>query len=195
MAIPGLDYKRTKPNVIKAAEYFAPRHGITRVGGWRAVGSVPGSAHPDGLALDFMTRDKAKGDALANDLITNHKAWGITQVIWWRRIWTPAKGWHAYTGPVAHTDHVHATFSANGSVPDTGGTIVPVGNPLIPDSVEKAARFLSDPAVWRKAAFFVGGSALILVGLLMLIWNTGAVKTTVKTAAKAVKVAGKVKGK
>lgn len=190
MAIPGLNYKLTKPSAIAVAEYFGPRHGISRIGGWRAVGSVPGSNHPKGLALDFITRDKAKGDRLANDLIANHKAWGITEVIWWRRIWTPSGGWRAYNGPSAHTDHVHASVSENGKVPSTGG-VIPVGSSfIIPDSIENAAKFLTDPAVYRKVALYVLGSVLLTVGFFMLFG--GPIMGLAKGTAKGISKAGKV---
>jgi hypothetical protein len=101
---------QVEAHVRKAADYFGERHGISNIGGWRAKGSVPGSDHPKGLALDYMTRSKSKGDALARDLIANAKAWNVKYVIWWRQIWHPGKGWSDYDGPSDHTDHVHASF-------------------------------------------------------------------------------------
>lgn len=98
-------------NVAKAADYWGSKYGIGEIGGWRAHGSVPGSDHPKGLALDFMTyRNKKQGTALANDLVRNYKSWNIKYVIWNRYIWTPSRGWHRYNGPSPHTDHVHASF-------------------------------------------------------------------------------------
>lgn len=105
----GLD--KVKPWVKSAGEYFGKKYKIKDIGGWRAHGSVPGSLHPKGRALDLMTSDREKGDAIAADAISNYKALGITQVIWYRRIWTPERGWHAYHGPVPHTDHVHLSFA------------------------------------------------------------------------------------
>ena len=103
-----------KPHVKNAAESFASRFGITDVGGWRAVGSVPGSDHPKGLALDFMVSaknaaGKKKGDALAAALLAEKSTWGITYVIWNKQI-NHGKGWTPYSGPSDHTDHVHASF-------------------------------------------------------------------------------------
>lgn len=177
--------KRTQPNAVALANYFGPKHGIKAVGGWRSVGSVPNSDHPKGLAIDFMTRDKAQGDALAADLIANASAWGITYVIWWRRIWRPGVGWKPYTGPVPHTDHVHASVAANGTTGNTSGvSVTPVDNPLIPDSIEKAASFIGDPAVWRKAFLYFVGALLVVVGFILLVGLQGQIKTAVKTAVK-----------
>jgi hypothetical protein len=104
--------KGVSGNVSNAANYWGSRYGVQDVGGWRAHGSVPGSDHPYGRALDFMTyKDSKKGTALANDLIKNYKQWNIKYVIWNRYIWNPRVGWHKYNGPSPHTDHVHASFN------------------------------------------------------------------------------------
>lgn len=116
----GWDLGKVKPHVKKAGELLGKQFGIANIGGWRAHGSVPGSLHPKGRALDMMTSDRAKGDALAAAAIKNYKQLGITQVIWWRRIWTPKQGWHPYDGPSAHTDHVHLSF---GEEPGSGGAL------------------------------------------------------------------------
>jgi len=104
--------KGVSGNVANAANYWGSRYGIQDVGGWRAHGSVPGSDHPHGRALDFMTyKDSKKGTALANDVIKNYKQWGVKYVIWNRYIWNPRVGWHKYNGPSPHTDHVHVSFN------------------------------------------------------------------------------------
>lgn len=101
---------QVEAHVRKAAEYFGEKFGIDSIGGWRAKGSVPGSDHPKGLALDFMTRSKSKGDQLARDVLANASNWNVKYVIWWRQIWFPGKGWEPYSGPSPHTDHVHVSF-------------------------------------------------------------------------------------
>lgn len=103
--------KGVSPNVAKAADYFGSKFGIGNIGGWREHGSVPGSDHPKGLALDYMTNNRNTGDSLANDLIQNYRQWNIKYVIWNRYIWSPSKGWRRYNGPSPHTDHVHASFN------------------------------------------------------------------------------------
>lgn len=105
--------KNVTSNTAKAADYWGSKYGIKDVGGYREHGSVPGSDHPKGRALDFMTYDnKAQGTALANDLIKNYKAWNIKYVIYNRFIWSPDRGWRKYSGPSPHTDHVHASFNS-----------------------------------------------------------------------------------
>lgn len=103
------------PTASRAADYFGNKYGITSIGGWREHGSVPGSDHPKGRALDFMINNiksgKKRGDALANDLIKNYKKYNVKYVIWNRHIWNPRSGWRRYNGPSAHTDHVHASFN------------------------------------------------------------------------------------
>lgn len=107
--------KNVSKNTGAAADYWGSKYGISTVGGWREHGSVPGSDHPKGRALDFMINDikngKATGTALANDIIKNYKAWNVSYVIWNRYIWSPSKGWRKYNGPSPHTDHVHVSFN------------------------------------------------------------------------------------
>lgn len=175
-----------KPSVVAAVNYFGPKYGIKTVYGWRAVGSVPDSDHPKGLAADFMTRDKNVGDALAADLVANASAWNIKYVIWWRKIWTPEKGWHNYTGPIPHTDHVHASFngSASGNQVENVGLTDGLG---VPSAVSDALSFLSDPARWRKVGLFILGSMIMLIGFVALA--TG--KNPAQYAAKVGKAVSK----
>jgi hypothetical protein len=97
------------------ANYFGNKYGIKTIGGWREHGSVPGSDHPKGRALDFMINNvsngKKRGDALANDVIKNYKKFNVKYVIWNRYIWQPGRGWRKYSGPSPHTDHVHVSFN------------------------------------------------------------------------------------
>lgn len=59
------------------------------------------SAHSWGGALDLFGGDlKAKAE-----WATRQK--GVKNVIYNRKIWTPAKGWRRYTGQDPHTGHVH----------------------------------------------------------------------------------------
>lgn len=54
----------------------------------------------------------------------------------------------------------------------SGNGVIGVDNPLIPDSVEKMAAFISDPATWRKAAYYTGGSILIIGGVVLMVSST-----------------------
>lgn len=107
--------KSVSSNTSKAADYWGSRYGIKTIGGYREHGSVPGSDHPKGRALDFMINNikngKKTGDALANDIIKNYKSWNVKYVIWNRYIWQPGRGWKKYSGPSPHTDHVHVSFN------------------------------------------------------------------------------------
>jgi hypothetical protein len=107
--------KGVTTNTAKAADYWGSKYGIRNIGGYREHGSVPGSDHPKGRALDFMTNNikngMKTGTALANDVIRNYKAWNVSYVIWNRYIWSPSKGWRRYNGPSPHTDHVHVSFN------------------------------------------------------------------------------------
>lgn len=122
-----------------AAEEIGAKFGVRNIGGWRSSGSVPNSDHPKGRALDVMTADRAKGDAIAAYAIANAKRLGITYVIWHRRIWQNGR-WSAYSGPSPHTDHVHLSFQ---STKPAGGPFVPavdgpgLGN-LVPDTITGA---------------------------------------------------------
>lgn len=103
-------HRNTKPWIVKIATAVAALFGIKSASGWREDPQFP-KEHPSGSAVDFMTESKAQGDALAAYLT---KLPGTQEVIWWRQIWTPSKGWHTYTRGanatdpgVAHTNHVH----------------------------------------------------------------------------------------
>jgi hypothetical protein len=81
--------------------------------------------HPRGRACDFSLKwsgfgglasanEKVYGSGLANYFIKNASALGVIYVIWYRQIWTPGVGWHAYFGSgdpsSEHTNHVHLSM-------------------------------------------------------------------------------------
>jgi peptidoglycan hydrolase CwlO-like protein len=90
---------------------------VHSIGGWRPYGSVPGSDHPRGRALDVMTwSNRALGWRIANWAVGNRWALDVKYVIFNGRIWTAGRGWHAYRHPsdpcncnptLRHDDHVH----------------------------------------------------------------------------------------
>jgi hypothetical protein len=54
---------------------------------------------------------------LATWAVSNADRIGVMYVIWFRRIWTPSEGWHAYNNPFGgddpsgwHTNHVHISM-------------------------------------------------------------------------------------
>ncbi|WP_432832151.1 coiled-coil domain-containing protein [Dactylosporangium sp. CA-092794] len=79
--------------------------------------------HPKGRACDFAAdsdgfggvatgASKTYGTNLAAFFVKNASSLGVLYVIWFRQVWTPAAGWHAYSGgngdPSSdHTNHVH----------------------------------------------------------------------------------------
>jgi peptidoglycan DL-endopeptidase CwlO len=79
--------------------------------------------HPKGRACDFSAEvksfggvaagaDKTYGSNLAAYFVRNADQLGVLYVIWFKQVWTPAAGWHSYSGgngdPSSdHTNHVH----------------------------------------------------------------------------------------
>ena len=90
---------------------------VHSIGGWRPYGSVPGSDHPRGRAIDVMTwTNRSLGWRIANWAAGNAWALGVKYVIFNGRIWTRGRGWHGYRHPsdpcncnptLRHDDHVH----------------------------------------------------------------------------------------
>lgn len=77
--------------------------------------------HPKGRACDWSLRNKGfarasnqderkYGNDLTAFLVRNADRLGILYVIWFKQIWFPATGWHSYSGPSDHTDHVHMSM-------------------------------------------------------------------------------------
>lgn len=97
-----------------AFEFFRNRFPNMTIGGWRARGSVPGSDHPKGKALDLMTRNP-----LMHRLIIElgKRLPGAKYWISMRKIAMAREGWRArpYHGPSPHTDHVHWSFFHRGT--------------------------------------------------------------------------------
>lgn len=61
-----------------------------------------------------------------------------------------------------------------------GGGIVMVDNPLIPDGVEKFLAFISSGDTWVRASWYMMGSILILVGIVLLTKDSGVVAEVAK---------------
>lgn len=77
--------------------------------------------HPKGRACDWSlqksgfsvahNRDmKDYGNNLMAFLVRNADRLGILYVIWFKQIYFPGVGWHAYHGDSEHTDHVHVSM-------------------------------------------------------------------------------------
>lgn len=80
-----------------------------------------GGAHGAGRAVDIMVySNSALGDAIAAWVRENHKALGVSEVIWAQRIWTvqrSSEGWRWMedrgSATANHYDHVHVTVYGN----------------------------------------------------------------------------------
>jgi hypothetical protein len=77
--------------------------------------------HPKGRACDWSLQKsgfavahnadmKNYGNNLMAFLVRNADRLGVLYVIWFKQIWFPATGWHAYHGASEHTDHVHVSM-------------------------------------------------------------------------------------
>jgi hypothetical protein len=89
------------------------RFGLS-MGGYRAQGSVPGSDHPKGKAIDIMTGSWLMHRVLRQFVqhLPGAKYWiSMRQIAMAREGWKP----RPYSGPSPHTDHVHASFFRQGT--------------------------------------------------------------------------------
>lgn len=77
--------------------------------------------HPKGRACDWSLQNSGfapwhnddtlrYGNELMAFLVRNAERLGVLYVIWNQKIWWPASGWKGYSGPSAHTDHVHVSM-------------------------------------------------------------------------------------
>ncbi|WP_325520748.1 hypothetical protein [Lentzea sp.] len=105
-----------KPHVAQVGHHLAAKFGVDDIGG--ATGRGGSGEHPLGLALDFMV-DTATGNALAEHVLANRRALGVTYVIW-RQRYNDGSGWSPMEdrgSPTAnHMDHVHVSFQATATV-------------------------------------------------------------------------------
>jgi hypothetical protein len=110
-------YNNLTPNAKRLYGLVERIFDVHSIGGWRPYGSVPGSDHPWGRALDVMTwSNRSLGWRIAIWAVGNRGALGVKYVIFNGRIWTRSRGWHGYRHPsdpcncnptLRHDDHVH----------------------------------------------------------------------------------------
>jgi septal ring factor EnvC (AmiA/AmiB activator) len=119
-------YQRLTPTAKRLYGLVNRIFDVHAIGGWRPTGSVPGSDHPRGRALDvFVSHPSAQGRALgwrvANWAADNAWALDVKYVIFNGRIWTGDQGWHGYRHPsdpcncnptLRHDDHVHISVQS-----------------------------------------------------------------------------------
>jgi len=110
-------YNYLTPNAKRVYGLVVRIFDVHSIGGWRPYGSVPGSDHPKGRAIDVMTwSNRSLGWRIANWAVGNAWALDVKYVIFNGRIWTRSRGWHGYRHPsdpcncnptLRHDDHVH----------------------------------------------------------------------------------------
>lgn len=87
------------------------------------------SLHNEKAAADLFPQSREQLPATA---LWATQQPGVQTVIYNRRVWTPAKGWHAYTTKGdPHLDHVHVDYGRNTPAPKPqgNGSFGPRGNP------------------------------------------------------------------
>jgi len=102
-----------QPNAVRL--YRSVCAAFPAVGAW---GGLSGSGdHGAGRALDIMATGSL-GDAIADYVRSHASDFGVSEVIWAQRIWTPlrgSEGWRAMedrgSGTANHYDHVHVSVS------------------------------------------------------------------------------------
>ncbi len=148
------------PHVRRAAELAGARFGIATILGWRATARDM-TGHPAGRALDFMTSDRATGDALAEWLLANAQALGVEHVIWWQRYREPGGAWDPMADRGSrtqnHFDHVHAKFTLR------AGTGEPTSGDATPEASDGAG------GSWLSGAADVGVKLVVTAGALALL--------------------------
>jgi hypothetical protein len=114
-------YQRLTPTAKRLYGLVVRIFDVHAIGGWRPFGSVRGSDHPHGRAIDVMvgypsSDGRALGWRIATWASGNAWALDVKYVIFNGRIWTPGRGWHGYRHPhdpcncnptLRHDDHVH----------------------------------------------------------------------------------------
>lgn len=112
-----------------AAAAIGPRFGIT------SIGTYPGHDPSETKALDFMTSDLKKHNAIAQYVWGNARELGVNYMISWNRIWNIQRdavgAWRRYTryggggdASQQHKNHVHLSFFAKGTKKAPAGPAV-----------------------------------------------------------------------
>ncbi|WP_270886452.1 peptidoglycan-binding domain-containing protein [Pedococcus sp. 5OH_020] len=122
-----------KPGVVAFAKLMTSNYGVGSAA-WGITRNCNSGVteHSEGRAWDWMLSVDKPGEKAIADAVTQWlsapdaqgrpgamaRRFGIMYIIWNKRMWRvydPARGWAAYTGPVPHTDHVHFSFSWDGA--------------------------------------------------------------------------------
>lgn len=131
------------------------RFGISDIGGWRPADKY--GEHSTGRALDVMTSDKAKGDAVKDFVVDNASAIDLKWAIWQQKLWYPGgrseKMADRGSPTQNHMDHVHI-FSGPGIANGLLGALKSKGA----DAAQTVAAAGVNPPV-GDSAVSSGGSA------------------------------------
>lgn len=155
-----------KPGVAAFADMLIRTYpGTSSLGIVRACSIGGTSEHKEGRAFDWALNAYSSRDvAYANDMVnwlqrtdsvnntlSNARRLGVMYVIFNKKVWRayrPADGWTPYTGPSAHTDHMHISFSWPGAEKLTSyWTGKTYGTPAPPPPVPQLTSGTSAPVI------------------------------------------------
>lgn len=126
-----------KPGAVALAKLLLDAYpNTTSYGISRACDAGPRSEHKEGRAFDWGadahdSRDAAAVEELLQRLLATDqdgnehalaRRIGVMYIIWDEHIWSSFRaddGWRPYSGPSAHTDHVHISLSWDGALGHT----------------------------------------------------------------------------
>ncbi len=183
MADLGADVTAMLDNVEQTVRALAAKFGFTDVGGVRPKDQFPD--HPGGYAADYMTKNKAQGDALVAFQVQNARELGVDYMIWHGRVWDvdrdpiglPHDQWRRYTSTSnPHTDHVHTTYKRG---------VQPVLTKLN-DAVQTGLGGLFDldgfmhKATGTSVTLLAAGLGVVLLGVGITLAVRPAIRSTVK---------------
>ncbi len=123
-----------QPGTAALRSLILSTYGVGRDGGITRACSIGGtSEHKEGRAWDWMLNvndpvERQHAEAVLQWLVGpdaggnmggNARRLGVMYLIWNRSIWSAnnaAAGWRPYSGPNAHTDHIHFSLSWDGAM-------------------------------------------------------------------------------
>lgn len=189
-----------KSHVKMVADTLGPKYNIKTIYGV-GPGSIAGSDHPKGLALDFMVPNKATGDSISADLIANAGPYAVKYIVWWHNSWNPERGtWAKYTSTTnPHTDHVHVSFKDKAGS-GTPINVAPIGLPGqdelkalmgIAKDLNAIVQWFTKAENWRRIGIGAAGVTLVLIGIVALLGKNARDTAPVVQVVKAVRKVAK----
>lgn len=189
-----------KSHVKMVADTLGPKYNIKTIYGV-GPGSIAGSDHPKGLALDFMVPNKATGDSISADLIANAGPYAVKYIVWWHNSWNPERGtWAKYTSTTnPHTDHVHVSFKDKAGS-GTPINVAPIGLPGqdelkalmgIAKDLNAIVQWFTKAENWRRIGIGAAGVTLVMIGIIALLGKNARDTAPVVQVVKAVRKVAK----